>query len=318
MWDNALYYFYEAANLGSMRLASEKIGVAVSSISRQIAQLEQHMGVALIERGRRSIRLTEAGEHAFEYYKHQLADRESLMNRLQELREVKVGRVDLAVGEGFLGFVFTSLIDSFQRRNPGIVVSLTSCASSEIVRMVLDDEAHIGMILHTTSEPKIHTRASAAQPLMVLCAPDHPVAKLESLNLATLTRFDLCLPPKGFRIRAILNDAERRAQVWLEPKLVTTSLQMMRDMAKAGRMLTVLPVISAFAELNQGSLVARPLVEVELEMTTISLIHRVGRQLDGGPSRLLAILEAQIKRWSRWKESVALAQGAATPSIPGS
>ena len=51
MQGNALYYFHEAARLGSMRLASDKIGVAVSSISRQIAQLERDMGVALIERG---------------------------------------------------------------------------------------------------------------------------------------------------------------------------------------------------------------------------------------------------------------------------
>ena len=60
MLDNALSYFFEAANLGSMRLASEKIGVAVSSISRQISQLELELGTPLIERGRRSIRLTEA------------------------------------------------------------------------------------------------------------------------------------------------------------------------------------------------------------------------------------------------------------------
>ena len=298
MWDNALHYFYEAANLGSMRLAGEKIGVAVSSISRQIAQLEQQMGVALIERGRRSIRLTEAGEHTFEYYRNQMADREALMNRLQELRQVKTGRVDLAVGEGFLGHAFTSIIDGFQRRNPGIVVTVTSCASSEIVRMVIDDEAHIGMILHTTNEPKIRTRATAAQPLMVLCAPGHPAAKRESLDLATLAQFDLCLPPKGFRIRTILNDAEKREQVWLEPKLVTTSLLMMREMAKAGRMVTVLPTISALAELEQGLLVARPLMEAELEHSTVSLIHRVGRQLEGGPARLLAILEAKLKSWT--------------------
>jgi len=298
MWDNALHYFYEAANLGSMRLAGEKIGVAVSSISRQIAQLEQQMGVALIERGRRSIRLTEAGEHTFEYYRNQMADREALMNRLQELRQVKTGRVDLAVGEGFLGHAFTNIIDGFQRRNPGIVVTVTSCASSEIVRMVIDDEAHIGMILHTTNEPKIRTRATAAQPLMVLCAPGHPAAKLESLDLAALAQFDLCLPPKGFRIRTILNDAEKREQVWLEPKLITTSLLMMREMAGAGRMVTVLPAISALAELEQGLLVARPLMEAELEHSTISLIHRVGRQLEGGPARLLAILEAKLKSWT--------------------
>lgn len=298
MWDNALHYFYEAASLGSMRLASDKIGVAVSSISRQIAQLEAEMGVALIERGRRSIRLTEAGQLAYEYHKNQLADREALMNQLQDLREVKTGRIDLAVGEGFLGSAFTAIIDNFQRRNPGIAVTVTSGTTSELVRMVLDDEAHIGMILHTTSEPKIRTRASVAQPLIVLCAPNHPAASLPSLTLADLARFDLCLPPKGFRIRTILNDAEKRAHTWLEPRLVTTSLQMMRDTVRAGRAVTVLPRISALTEIEEGSLVARPLLEAELEHTTISLIHRLGRQLDGAPARLLGLLEAKLKTWT--------------------
>lgn len=298
MWDNALHYFYEAANLGSMRLASDKIGVAVSSISRQIAQLEADMGVALIERGRRSIRLTEAGKLAFDYHRGQLADREALMNQLQELREVRTGRIDLAVGEGFLGGSFTQIIDSFQRRNPGISVMVTGGTTADLVRMVLEDEAHIGMILHTTSEPKIRTRASVAQPLMVICAPTHPVASRDVLTLADLAGYDLCLPPKGFRIRTILNDAEKQAQTWLSPKLVTTSLQMMRDVAKAGRVVTVLPRISVLSEIEQGTLVARPIHEAALEHTTISLIHRLGRQLDGAPARLLGILEAKLKTWT--------------------
>ena len=118
MWDNAFNYFYEAASLGSMRLASEKIGVAVSSISRQISQLETVMGVTLIERGRRSIRLTEAGQLVFDFHREQLADREGLLNRLQELREVKTGHIQLAIGEGFIGNAFARTIDQFQRRNP--------------------------------------------------------------------------------------------------------------------------------------------------------------------------------------------------------
>lgn len=298
MWNNALHYFYEAVSHGSMRLASEKLGVAVSSISRQISQLEQEMGISLIERGRRSIRLTLAGEKTFEFYKNQLADREALMNQIQSLREVRSGRIELAVGEGFLGPAFTKMIDGYQRRNPGVTVTVTSCATSEIVRMVLDDEAHIGMILHTTSEPKIRVRASVEQPLMVICAPHHPAAAMPSLTLADLSEFPLCLPPKGFRIRTILHEAERREQVWLEPQLVTTSLQMMREMAKAGRAVTVLPRISALTEIEDGSLVARPLLDGELEHTTVSLIHRLGRQLDGAPSRLLGILESKLKLWS--------------------
>jgi len=298
MLDNALSYFFEAANLGSMRLASEKIGVAVSSISRQISQLELELGTPLIERGRRSIRLTEAGRMTLDYYRDQLADREALMNRLRDLREMKTGRIEMAVGEGFLGRSFSTLIDAFQRRNPGITVSILSGTTSEIVRMVLEDEAHVGMILHTSNEPKIRTRASVAQPLEVICAPSHPAAAKASLTLADLQTFKLCLPPKGFRIRHLLNDAEKRAQTWLEPAIVTSSLQVMRDLVRAGRMVTVLPRIAAVAELEEGALVARPLLEAELEHATVSLIHRLGRQLDGAPARLLGQIEAKLKTWT--------------------
>jgi DNA-binding transcriptional LysR family regulator len=296
--ENALAYFYEAANLGSMRLASEKIGVAVSSISRQITQLEQELGVALIERARRSIRLTEAGRMTLDYYRDQVADREALMNRLRDLRELKTGRIELAVGEGFLGRSFIELIDGFQRRNPGITVSVLSGTTSEIVRMVLEDEVHLGMILHTSNEPKLRTRTSVAQPLMVLCSPKHEAAALPSLTLGDLQRYKLCLPPKGFRIRHLLNDAEKRAQTWLDPSVVTSSLHMMRELVRAGRMITVLPRIAAVAELEEGTLVARPLLEAELEHVTVSLIHRLGRQLDGAPARLLGQLETKLKTWA--------------------
>lgn len=297
IWDTSLHYFYEAASLGSMRLASDKIGVAVSSISRQIAQLEQEMGMQLIERGRRSIRLTEAGQLAYQYHREQLAHRETLINRLQDLREVKSGRIDLAVGEGFLGRAFTAVIEAFQRRNPGIVVSITAATTSEITRMILDDEAHIGMILNTTGEPKIRVRASIVQPLQVHCAPGHPVAAMASLTLAELARHDICLPPMGFRIRQSLAAAEKRAHVWLEPKLTTTSIHVMREIAKAGRAVTVLPRVATIAELEEGSLVARPLLDDELEQSTLSLIHRLGRQLDGAPARLLGTLEAKLRSW---------------------
>ena len=298
MWDNALHYFYEAANLGSMRLASEKIGVAVSSISRQIAQLELDMGTTLIERGRRSIRLTEAGRLAFDYHRNQLADRETLMNQLQELREMKTGRVDLAIGEGFFGPPLIHVIDQFQRRNPGITVSVQTATSSEIVRHVMEDEAHVGMILNTTTEPKIRTRAAVAQPLMAIMAPSHPLAEREAVAIPDLCLTDLCLPPKGFLIRAALAEAQKRAQVFLEPRLVTNSIQMMRESAKAGRVVTVLPRISVLAELEAGTLIARPLKDETIEHSTVSLIHRLGRQLDGAPARLLAVLETKLKSWS--------------------
>lgn len=298
MQGNALYYFHEAARLGSMRLASDKIGVAVSSISRQIAQLERDMGVALIERGRRSIRMTEAGLLAYEYYQGCVANEEAFMNRLHEHRQMKAGKVSIAVGEGFLGGFFSKVLEEFQGQHPGIAASVSVQSTTEIVRAVLDDNAHFGLIFNDCAEPKIRVRAVAAQPLMVVCAPDHPAAKLKSVSLPELSGFDLCLPDIGLRIRQILREAERREQVWLEPALTTTSLYVMREAARAGRMVTVLPRIAVTSELEEGTLVVRPLSEANLEDTTISLIHRLGRQLDGAPARLLAAFETRIKGWN--------------------
>ena len=68
-----LRYLYEAARLGTMRAASEELNVATSSISRQIAALEKDLGMRLIEGGRRKIKLTEAGDAAFAYYREMRA-----------------------------------------------------------------------------------------------------------------------------------------------------------------------------------------------------------------------------------------------------
>lgn len=295
MWNTGLSYFQVTASLGSMRLASEQLGIAVSSISRQIAQLEEEVGMPLFERGRRSIKLTEAGELLLEYAREQVAGKDALLGRFRDLQEVRSGHVVLAIGEGFLGNTFTSIFDRFQRLNAGIALTIVTASTSEIERMIVEDEAHLGMILHASSEPRIRNRVSVLQPLMVMCAPTHAVAQLESLSLEDLKRFDLCLPPKGFRIRRILNEAERHAGVWLSPKLTTTSILVMRESAKLGSMVTVLPRISALSEIGDGTLVARPLRSAELEHTTVSLVHRVGRRLDGAPLRMLALLEGTLR-----------------------
>jgi len=59
-----LKYLYESARQGTMRAASEELDVATSSISRQITSLEKELGISLIEKNRRGIKLTEAGQLA--------------------------------------------------------------------------------------------------------------------------------------------------------------------------------------------------------------------------------------------------------------
>lgn len=290
-----MHYFYEAATLGSMRLASDRIGVAVSSISRQIAQLEVELGIPLIERGRRTIRLTEAGRLTYEHHKEQMSRRETLYGNIQQLREVTAGHVDLVVGEGFLCRAFMRLIDDFQCRCEGVSVSIRALTTPDAARAVVDDEAHMGVIFTLPNEPRLRTRVSMAQPLMAVCAPDHPAAQMPSLSLEQLSKYKLCLPPKSFRIRQILAAAETRQHHRLQPCLTTDSIHVMRALAKEGRTVSVLPHIAIVDDLRDETLVALPLTDVEVEEARIALVHRVGRQLEGVPGRMLTTLQGRFK-----------------------
>ncbi|TKD52092.1 LysR family transcriptional regulator [Sphingomonas baiyangensis] len=278
-----------------MRLASDRIGVAVSSISRQIAQLENELGLPLIERGRRTIRLTEAGQIAYEHYKAQIVTREALYESIQQLREVKAGHVELAVGEGFLCRAFIRLIEDFQREHPGVSVSLKTRTTPDAARLVVEDEAHMGVIFTMPNEPRLRTRVSIPQPLLAVCAPDHPAAREQELCFAQLQEHKLCLPSKAFRISQIVGQAEQRQHQRLRPCLTTDSIYVMRAIAKEGRALTLLPHIAIVDDLHDGTLVALPLTDVEVEEARMALVHRVGRPLDGVPGRMLNVLQSRFR-----------------------
>lgn len=295
----ALRYFYEAVMAGSMTLASEKLGVATSSISRQISQLEAQLGIPLIERGRRSIKPTEAGELAFRYYRDHMSTQEAFESQINDLRGVKAGRVSLAVGEGFLTSTFAEFLSDYSSANPGIEVSLKLGGTSEIIRMVLDDEADLGLVLQFPPEPKIRTRASAVQPFVVLAHPDHPLAQLKSVTLQDLSAHRLCLGPPGFRIRQIITASEAADRTSLAPVFTTDSIALMKQLAATGTMVTVLPLLAGSAEIEAGQLVARPIVSEAMEVAKISLISRLGRQLPAAPLQLLSRLETKIWAWDQ-------------------
>ncbi|WP_235522974.1 LysR family transcriptional regulator [Novosphingobium sp. Leaf2] len=299
MSEAGMRYLLEALSAGSMRAAGDRLNVAPSSISRQIAQLESQYGLALIEKGRRGVRLTHAGEIVIAHYRNQLADREALRSKLEELRSVRTGQVTAAIGEGFAGKAFTDLVSQFSQDNPLIRLEILTGATQDILRMIIDDEAHFGLVFQTPSDVKIHVRAVINQPLMAIVPPAHPIARKAQVTIAELAREPLCLPPANFRIRQILSTAETNSKTYFQPSITSNSIHVMQDAVRAGVALTILPQISVWSELMEGTMVSVPIADDTIEETTSSLVLRAGRQLEGAPLRLLKRIEFQLRQWNR-------------------
>ncbi len=295
MHELSLRYLNEAAKLGSMRAAADRLGVAVSSISRQIAQLEGESGIALIEHGRRSVKLTEAGHLMVAYYCEHLAHREAFDMRLSDLKGLRSGQVKLVIGEGFVGEALSGVLSRFAARHEGVQIDVHMAASSnEVTQLVVDDEAHLGLAFQSSDDPRIRVRAAMRQPLVVAMRADHVLARRRSLSLPDLVGQPLCLPQSSFRTRQLLKVAEAAERVTLQPAITANSLVLLKDLMRAGEFVTLLPLLAVGKEIARGEFAAVPFESPVLRDTSVQLISRLGRHLPPAAHKLLVMLAAYL------------------------
>lgn len=280
MVDSNLSYLHEVATRGSMRAAADSLGIAVSSISRQIASLERQMGLAVLERGRRSAKLTEAGRLLLEFHRERLTQNDRLEERLANLRGSRAGRVEVVVGEGFVGEVLAGMLGTYATRHPGIIVDASMTTSSnDVSRMIAEDEAHIGLAFHPAPDPRIRIAGSAIQGLRAVTRPGHPIARSASVRLSDLGAFRLCLPESAFRTRQLLRGVEIAEQCALHPCITSNSIGLLKTLVRRCDFVTILPELAVHEEVDRGDVVAVPIASAWLPDTSIHVLTRVGRQL---------------------------------------
>jgi DNA-binding transcriptional LysR family regulator len=287
--DRRILYFYEAVRLGSIRAAADALDVAPSAVSRHIAQLEHELSAPLMERHRRGVKSTEAGDRVLDYYRQRLVQQEVLLDSLQSLRGLQSGSVVLSVGEGFIDSL-SGPLNRFSSLYPKIELLISVCGSNEVIRQVVEDESHIGLVFNPAADPKIRAHVRRKQPVRVVVNPGHPLADEQApLTLVGLDKHRLALPNVSYGIRQILTLAEHQLGVVLKPTMTCSTIAMLKRFAMQGGV-ALLPEFVVEEEIRAGHLVVLPLQHDVFSNTEAQLITRLGRQLSVGASRLLSML----------------------------
>jgi DNA-binding transcriptional LysR family regulator len=291
-----LRYLYESARLGTMHAAGDSLDVATSSVSRQIAQLEQELGLPLIEKGRRGVKLTEAGEAACAHYKEKLSQEEAFLSHIEAMKKARSGKIALAVGEAFVTQRFSNMLSDFMSEYPDMEIHVSVSNTARVSTQILDDEAHLGLIFDIPREPNISARMTVSQPLKLVVGRDHPLSSAASVDLVAISAENLALPDDSYRMRQIIRAAEQEAHTYLDPSLTINSLTFLRDFVLSGRGVSILPELAVQDGLGDGSLRAVSISNELLNGTKTSLITRSGRQLPIGAYLLISSLEAYLRQ----------------------
>ena len=121
-----LSYIDEVARSGSIRRAADRLGIAASSINRQIIALEEEYGVPLFERLPRRMRPTVAGELLIAHVRSTLREQELLRLRFIELEGRRRGLVRVATIAGLIPAVMPPLLAWMQQRHPHVKLVVQS------------------------------------------------------------------------------------------------------------------------------------------------------------------------------------------------
>jgi len=293
--DYRLRYLFLCHEKGSMRAVAETLGVAASSVSRQVAKLEEEIGIELIKKSTHKVCLTAAGLLLVDYYVQRMSQQTALFDQLAELQAREGASTVIAIGEGLLGVRAIASLQAFLRQHTAHKAEIITAPSFEVQRMVLADEAHLGVVFSPSAIARLNRLFSVPQPLRMIVHRQSPLASRSSISLREIANEPLVLPGANFRVRQLVDDACKQQPFQILPALTSNSLTVILDFVRSGLGATLLAELPVIEELKAGTFKAIAISHDEMNSTEIQIVARRGRALDE-LSRALAIEMAKAVR----------------------
>ncbi|SEA04603.1 LysR family transcriptional regulator [Variovorax sp. YR216] len=283
-----LRYFMQVLESGSVRGAAEVLGMDASAVSRAVALLETECGARLLERRGRGVVPTDAGDLLASYLRRQQSQKQHLLAQLDSIRKIERGHIDIVAGEGFVDWLMRNSLRTFMQSHPRITIALDVGSSDEIVKRIVDERAHIGMLFQPPKDERLRSHHSHPQPIQTLVLASHPLTRLgRPLKLADLQAYPGATLHRGFGVRQHIEAAEISEGVRLNALLTTSSFSALGHFVAAGLGYALSTRLSLPAHLDTAEISALPMKNPLLHQGRTHVISRHGRVLSPAATELL-------------------------------
>jgi DNA-binding transcriptional LysR family regulator len=207
-----LIYFREVARQRHFRKAAESLAVAQPALSRAVAQLEAALGVDLLNRTRRGVEVTSAGQLLLERLEPVLRGLAAIPPELRALSSGQVGHIRVAFTGLAMATVLPPILREFNRGYPGVRVELNESPSSAQLAGLESGALSCGFFHPDAPTPFLQTRLLLRERNGVLLPSTHPFARRAKLRLRDLASTPFVFFPRlhnpGFYDRILAAFAE--------------------------------------------------------------------------------------------------------------
>jgi LysR family transcriptional regulator, carnitine catabolism transcriptional activator len=272
------------ARLGNFTRAAAALHVSQPALTVQIHQLEESLGVRLIDRNTRSVRLTRLGEQIVPTIERALDDIDKAVASTR-LSSKSFGIVSLAALPSLCANIIPPAIASFNAHYPGVLVRLHETSAARIGNAVLDESVEFGIGIVERSLAGLRSTPFMTDRLVVVCPAEHPLTRKKKVVLADLAAYPIIaldsLSTTRTMLEAALHALGHDRAAAQEVSFISTAVGMVR----AGLGITVMSS-SALGRAVMTGLAARMIEHPEFNREIV-IVRKQHRTLSPAAERLL-------------------------------
>lgn len=255
-----LRYFVAIATELNFTRAAEICFVGQSTLSSGLKELEDSLGVRLVERDRQHVSLTPIGEAVLDRAKGILAGADDLVDYIAAVGGPMVGSIKLGIIPTIAPFLLPKVLPAFRSQFPALQIGLREDLTHELIRRVMDHQLDFAVIALPYETDGLLVKQLFNDEFWLVARADDPALKGKELQLSAKLADRLLLLEEGHCLRDHSLQACKRTEIAGAEGIEATSLLTLVQMVESGMGIALLPELAVKGGLLNGtSLVARPL-----------------------------------------------------------
>jgi DNA-binding transcriptional LysR family regulator len=287
-----LKVFCDVVETKSFSVAASQNYVTQSAVSQQIRMLEEKYGKQLLERTRGNVQLTPAGEILYQVSKDIVQRYGELEARLQAATKVVGGTVRVATVHSIGLYELSAQLKRYLKAYPQVQLQLEYSRSNKIYDDALRGAIDLGVVAYPSRRPGITVIPFREDRLVLVCPPQHPLAKhtkvsIKKLADEPLVGFDRDIPTRKETDRVL-----RRHGIDARYVMELDNVEIMKRVVEIGIGVAILPEHAVRPEVRGGSLAAVQVAD-EVFLRQLGIIHRSGKHFSPAANKFIECLRAE-------------------------
>src|SRR6266487_6446995 len=286
----SLKVFCDLAETESFTKAAQISKVTQSAVSQTIGALEWKFKSLLIERSKKNFRLTPEGGVLYEYSKRILQIYESLTSKLQEIENVVSGSIRLATIYSIGLHDLPPYLKKFLKMYPTVNVHVEYRRANQVYDDVLGNVVDLGLVAYPNKDAKLEIVPLRKDPLVLICHPQHPFAKLKSLKLKSIAGQNFIAFEPDIPTRKALDRILKDHNVAVQTAMEFDNIETVKRAVEIDAGISIVPQGTITQEISKQTLASVQIDDADF-FRPLAALYKKSKVLSPAMRQFIAILK---------------------------